>query len=221
MVILIYSLSLLIARDELISSSEYWIGILKLTVPPATSWYIKIQILAYIFHLFTYKITQGKETMLMTVIMSIYTVAMFISGAEDFWWTSAICYSIGIFAAKKKESIKELISRRLILPILLLITICSYMTALKLHHGAIFMCMFGVLAIAAISSRITINSKLLTGCGKMTFELYLTQVMMIYLILRQGFNLNLRVIIYLAGSIVLAIGIESVVKLIMRKTGEG
>ena len=84
------------------------------------------------------------------------------------------------------------------------------------------MCIAGVLALSGIGCFMEVKGKTLRWIGNMSYELYLTQVALIYIVLQKSeINISFRMIIYLVISVSVAYGIEkisgSVMNLIIAK----
>lgn len=220
-VIIIYTVILFLLNDPLVGKENivtYVLNILKLTVSPFTSWYIKIQLLAYVLHYIVSRFLKGtKEAVALVVLLAVYTVVMYIAGFEDFWWTSAFCYGIGAIAAAKKDLVRKYLSKPIITGLCIVVMLLFYVCSLRFHQCTLLMCISGVLALSGIGCFVEMRGKILSGIGRMSYELYLTQVAAIYFIFcKSEINVNIRMAIYLIISIIVAYGIEKISSFVMR-----
>ncbi|MFQ9632690.1 acyltransferase family protein [Hungatella hathewayi] len=225
-VIVIYTIILFLLGDSLVSKAniaDYVLNVLKLTIPPFTSWYIKIQFLAYLLHFIVSKFYKGmSEAVALVILLAVYTVIMRITKYEDFWWTSALCYGIGAIVATKKELVRKYLSKPVITIFCTTAMLLFYLCSLRFHQGTLLMCIAGVLALSGIGCFMEVKGKTLRWIGNMSYELYLTQVALIYIVLQKSeINISFRMIIYLVISVSVAYGIEkisgSVMNLIIAK----
>lgn len=213
LVIFLYSIVLCITKDPLISGEnllDYYISILKISIPPFTSWYIKIQLMVYVLHYIIYKVVNEKNIgILLLLLLCIYTVVMKISGFEDFWWTSALCYGIGNLIAERKKIVEKYFCKLTIMSGLMVSSVLLYICSLIYHKGTLLMCIIGVLALTSFFSMFDIKGILLIKAGNVSYELYLSQAVCIYLILEKQFvNINIRMGFYILVSIISAFIIE-------------
>lgn len=199
---LIYSAILWAAKDVLVAKEnlvQYGMAVFTLTIPPFTSWYIKIQLLAYVMHFLSRKLAKGlKASVVLAVLLAVYTISMRVAGFDDFWWTSAICYGMGDFAAEKKEILQKYLSKIWVSGAVSILAVAGYICSWKLHHGTLFMCAAGVAAFTGISLRLRVGSCILARIGSVSYELYLSQVAAMYLILtKQNVDVNIKVSVYI------------------------
>ena len=183
-----------------------------ITIPPFTSWYIKIQILAYLIHFVSYKLKQEiKGTVL---LLMIYTLVAAFMKVDDFWWTSPLCYGIGIVFAKYKEKAQRMLSKRAVIVISIMF-FAMYFISWRFHRCTLFMCITGVVFLAGLSMHIeerrSIMSRIVKKLGSCSYELYLTQAVMIYLLLSDDLpTLEIRLLLYMLLSILGSIVVNKV-----------
>lgn len=221
-VMVLYSVILWMTKNSLITDgnfTSYCINILKLSIPPFTSWYIKIQLMVYALHYIINRVVNGKSTgIILLLVLILYTIIMAISGFEDFWWTSALCYGVGNLIAQKKEIAEKYLCRYTVMSGLMLLAMLLYICSLKYHKGTLLMCIIGILALTSLFSIIEIKGNLLVKAGNISYELYLSQAVCIYLILaKQSVNINIRMGLYILVSIISAFIVEKGTDYILEK----
>lgn len=79
---------------------------LTITQPTWVSWYPKIQIVCYIVLAISFLINEnGKEWITLAFVM-IYIFVMWKLNMASMWYTSVICFPVGLIFAKYSQAIK-------------------------------------------------------------------------------------------------------------------
>lgn len=87
--------------------------LLHLTIPYSSVWYVKIQLLVYIFLVIAVLLSQRKhQIMALTALCLLSSVILFCCGLNEKWWKSTLCFALGAFVAAYKSEIEELILRK-------------------------------------------------------------------------------------------------------------
>lgn len=90
---------------------------IMLSMPYCTPWYLKVQILFYIFLVVAIIITKyiKQNDNMIVFYAAIFSVCLIIImqyyGFEDWWWKSNLCFALGILVAINIEKIKSIINR--------------------------------------------------------------------------------------------------------------
>lgn len=90
------------------SSVEYMKDFFTLTIPHTTEWYLKVQILMYIFALLT--INRKWSCTLLFVFTLSYVCCGFVIKLPNYWWMTAMCFPLGFAFAKFKERVMLIFS---------------------------------------------------------------------------------------------------------------
>lgn len=80
----------------------------KFKMPGTTTWYLKVQLFFYIITFLTLFTGNGRYLTFVILIFSIaYSIIAYYLGLANFWWNTALCYSIGILWASNQEYIQR------------------------------------------------------------------------------------------------------------------
>lgn len=83
-----------------------------LTIPDTAEWYLKVQMLMYIFVLLAFLINAKKSSVLLFIFTLAYVCCGFILKLPDYWWMTAMCFPLGFAFADYKEQVISLSSFR-------------------------------------------------------------------------------------------------------------
>lgn len=89
-----------------------WIEeLLHLRIPGSTTWYLKIQILMYVF-LYIALFVPKYETALIILFVVAYSLISKYIGLQDFWWKTALCFPAGTVVAANTEKLRGIIGKK-------------------------------------------------------------------------------------------------------------
>ncbi len=99
-----------------------------LKMPGTTTWYLKIQLLFYVFLMIAIKISKKYSKILVTIFVFCYAfVVCFNMGLPDYWWKTSMCFAAGCCMAYCKDFIYMVSSRILARVVISLCGVLSYL----------------------------------------------------------------------------------------------
>ena len=210
-----------------VSLKEIFNSLLFLQMPGTSTWYLKIQILLYLFTLLAFVAFPLKLRNNIIIILVIgYAFVAKYNDLADFWWKTVLCYSAGSYFAEYKGWFEGKIMQKKMrsLLILLVLMFFSYLWIMKDGKYIIIpqLLAFAFLGagITLISSIFQVTSKMLAQIGRCSFPIYLTHIGLASEVLGAWHqNINLQVQIFVVLTIILSIIIYAFdKKLIFLKT---
>lgn len=145
----------------------------------------------------------------MTVIIIIWYVAAVLTGRGVVWYSSTLCFPLGILVANTRDSIIYAKARRYVLPIASVLLICCFLYN-KYSENIILGAFLGNIAslvfcivVFLLSFGFTLDSRILGFLGSISFELYLIHIYMIELTAHRLPDL-MAVLISIGGAIIVA-----------------
>lgn len=91
------------------TSSKIVQEVCTLTIPNTITWYLKIQILLYVFTFLTRIITMNRKVtgIGITALCILYAIlAKYIMHLDRYWWNTVICYPVGYYISLYYEAIQ-------------------------------------------------------------------------------------------------------------------
>ena len=143
-------------------------------------WYIKIQVISYIFLYICIKIFKCNLKIL-TALFLIFTMSFCLLNLHPVWWYTTLCFPLGVIIAKYKNKIKNLLSKmefailNLIFVGVLIYLYCLYKQPIII----IFISILSCLIICYLSNILSIKCKIFDFAGQHTLELYLIHLTII------------------------------------------
>lgn len=111
----------IVLYDSNASPDEMIKGVLTLTLPGTTTWYLKIQLLFYVITLISVlSFGISKSVWIVLILSIVYAVSMYRAGFATFWWHTSLCYSVGYLFGEKEGVVKECCFSRASMRILLI-----------------------------------------------------------------------------------------------------
>lgn len=161
------------------SINEMFLGLITLT------WYIKIQILAYVLLFISYKFFKKNNDIILFFLTLISTIIMILMKLEPYWWNSVLCFAIGCILAEHKNSIINFLKKSnkyIIIPLsivtfLALFYLGSIVEELKIIANISF-CMLIVILLYYYK----FSSKIINFLGNLSLEIYLWHMNLIILL---------------------------------------
>ena len=82
--------------------------LVHLTIPYSSVWYVKMQLLLYVFLLFSMLLkNRNYQIITVTLLSLLSTIFLYGLGMEEKWWKSTLCFAAGIFVAVYKQDIEK------------------------------------------------------------------------------------------------------------------
>ncbi len=160
-------------------------------------WFVMAIGIFYIGFYVCNRIFKGvKAAAAMTVFIAGYVIVMRLAGFGDWWYNSCIAFAIGIWWSLYKDKITAFLKKCYFLKLVVSVIIFAVSYALycrHMHDGTVWSLGIGLvnttmfpIMLAMLAMKIQIGNPLLSLCGRLSFELYLTHALLIHW-LRNGF----------------------------------
>ena len=176
----------------------------------STTWYLKVQILLYIFMMFDFLFVNNKYRNVFLIFLTIaYVIFANNYGLLDFWWKTSFCFSMGAIIAKNRKIIEKFIEHKSLLTLIasFFLVVLSYIWLIKDRNYAIVVQLFSfsVLSIGVcfICSLLNIKNKFLRIVGNNSYPVYLIHIGLAEILLTNN-NVELSVIVFIILTIILS-----------------
>lgn len=178
---------------------------LTLTQPTWTSWYPKIQILCYVVLAISFLITDKYKEIITFVVLLVYAALTWRIGFESMWYTSVLCFPLGMLFAKYIPEFKSKKIYGAVFAISGVAFAVLFVLQTKLMQGPLRLLSACVLAAAvyAVTGLCQFDSIVLKSIGKISFEIYLIHLMLLRLFVKENVDSNVSILLILLISILL------------------
>lgn len=206
------------------ASKVVW-DICTLTIPSTTTWYLKIQMLLYVFTFLSMIFSMDKKTtgVCITILCIVYAVvAKYMLHLQKYWWNTVFCYPLGYFVGMYKQDIKTFLINNIKKTILILLIIGCGIYGIGIIFPNQFIIqifvytIIGAIMIAMIQIVETENS-VLKMIGVISFELYLIHIGLVSAIIPE-YNL---VVSQVMLCVVLSVGLSGIIYFLKRLLAKG
>lgn len=162
---------------------------LTLSIPPFTTWYLKVQLFAYLLLFLCYKFFKRQYTYILFGLCLVYTIYCILSEIAGMWWVSTICFALGVIYAKSKEKFVFKFTPNLYHTIFLfLLSAIFFILIIPFKAKATFwLCIISCLLMSNLSILITLKSKILDFLGTYSLEVYCVHLALIAIIEKINF----------------------------------
>lgn len=158
---------------------EILLGIVTLTIPPTTTWYIKIQLLLYVIAMVSMLKMRKHFVVAVTVLVAIYVAYSIVLGMAEFWWITTFCFPLGMVFAKKKEILRKYSANRMCIALMAMLLLCGILFAMMLkinfHLGILFYFLLGG-TVMLILFVVNFRQRLLEFFGRHSISIYLIHI---------------------------------------------
>lgn len=206
--------------------------IFTLSMPMATTWYLKIQFLFYVITFVGVLINKKRASLFILALTLLYSGVMRWNGADVFWWQTSFCYVIGyIFADKENYILRigEKLSQRVFFVSSFFIFIIGLFVGIFISRNNYLLSIISYsivgLSIALMSygsnlPKIKSANAILKFCGKNSLEIYLLHAGIIAFALSDTESpYLLNVFIFILSTVVL-VSVAIMLKYLVRKKSE-
>ena len=196
------------------------INFLSLKMLGTTTWYLKTQLLFYVFIVLAMLINNKRSIILLFCFSLGHAVITFIIGFPDFWWKTSLCFASGACIAKYKEWIQQRLAtkqkRLFYFVFLFLLSIISYALIILLRpvNLLITLILYRCLSVSLVVSFyiLRMNTHYLHTIGKTSLEIYIIHIGLLgALFTNTQKNIYFNIIIYLISTIILTIIVKCVI----------
>lgn len=195
-------------------------------------WFVMAIGIFYISFYLCNKLFKGIASVVAMMVFIVgYILVMRLKGFGDWWYNSCMAFALGIWWCYCKDKITEFFHKKYILKLMAVAVIfaltyvlyCRHMndqTLASLAVGLVNTTVFTVL-LAVLAMKVQIGNSVLSVCGQLSFELYLTHALLIHW-LRNGFWHNVtgtffdNQLTYLVGVVVGTLVFSMIVHIICR-----
>ena len=162
-----------------LSIRDVLISFVKLEIPGTTTWYLKIQLLLYIFLALSLTIKKERRLLFLTVITFGYALLAWKMGAPDYWWMTSMCFPAGYGIEYMKETLMKKTGAGFV-SLFLFMSAISYVGMLYIGSGffVLKLAIYVVMSVGAILFLQTVyyGNNILSKLGKYSLSLYLVHI---------------------------------------------
>ena len=161
--------------------------IICLTQPPFMSWYLKVQLFAYIT-LYLFWVYFKRFYMFFFIIFWVLFVIFCIAtGKQGCWWISTLCLPLGVLCAEQKQLLSKIIKLKPYYYSILALVVCLFLSCLLLLFHikeikilpiciTVVLCICLCLTIIPFGYVINLKSRILNFLGVYSLEIYLVHL---------------------------------------------
>lgn len=155
-------------------------GTLTLTFPEATNWFIKVMLGCYVIFFLIYFILPFRMTVKNAILLMSTAAAIIIFiflKMDTFWWSSVLCFPLGVYYAHYKEKTDMLLDKWYIFATSFGLFAAAHVLNVKVsRYFEIAACVLAVIAFLCVNKKFTLNSKIFQLPGTFSYEIYLIHV---------------------------------------------
>lgn len=167
-----------------------------MTQPTWVSWYPKIQLLCYVILGVSYLLSKKHKEIVALAVVLVYIAITWTLGFQSMWYTSVLCFPIGLIAAKYLPALRLKKWQFALAAVVcgigfsaLFILQIRYYTNLFRFLSAPLFC----LCVMALTGIVNFNNAGLKYVGNISFEIYLIHLMFIRIFTHFGTETNLSI----------------------------
>lgn len=203
----------LFSINEGMSASELLKNALTLTEPTWTSWYPKIQILCYVILAVSFLISNKYKEIITFAVLSVYVVLSWRLGFESMWYTSVLCFPIGMIFAKYIPEFKSKKIYAAALVISCVVFAILFVLQTKMFTGPLRLISACVLSVAiySLTGLYKFDNVILKSIGQISFEIYLIHLVLLRIFVKENVNSNISIILILLISVLLGFIVNKLV----------
>lgn len=181
--------------------------IFLLTQPSFMSWYLKVQLLAYITLYLFWSYYKKYYVYLFILFWLLFVIYFILAGKQACWWISTLCLPLGLLCAEQKLLISKIINLKPYFYFFLSLSICLSLVLLLLIVHIIGIrilpvCIIFVLCLCIscglipVGYILNLKSKLLDFLGSYSLEIYLVHLCCISIFEKLTFlNTDIKIVL--------------------------
>lgn len=209
--------------SEQFSITGYLYGALTFTMPGVTNWFVKVMLMSYVLFwiiFFGNKLDDRIKSYILVGIIGIAIILGIMFKVPVYWWSSVICFPLGICYAINRNMVEEYLSRDIILLLILFSGTLLFALDVTINRiFEVFACVFICTLIIGFNHRVHISSRVFSFLGKISYEIYLIHVGLIPLYSKNIIkNIDICIIFFI--SILGAYIVHTLINGIMNKKRE-
>lgn len=193
--------------------------IFTLALPGWINWYIKIQLLLYIifFIAFSLRLSETlKQIVLVTIsVICVFVMSRFLAG---YWYNTLICFALGVIVGQNKDIISEIVYKHKYIYLtisIILFAVTFYFHTLQYTKFDIVSAFCFCLLMITATSVFHFYSKPIQLLGTITFEIYLSHLVLIKILLIDkaiNMNQNISIVLITLGAIFIGFCIKRIIR---------
>ncbi len=161
--------------------------IICLTQPPFSSWYLKVQLLAYITLYFCFLYFKRIYAYVFFLLWVCFVIFAIVSGKHSCWWVSTLCLPLGVFCAEINQLLKKRLNGKIHFYSILFLSVnlvlfLSIIFFNNMHYTVLgfvalmSLCITICLSMIPMGYSIELKSKVLYFFGTYSLEIYLVHL---------------------------------------------
>lgn len=205
---------------EGMSVTELLKDFFTVTEPTWVSWYPKIQIACYVLLALAYLINEKRKEILVLIVTIVYIAFAYKFGLASMWYTSVICFPIGMFFAKylnKYTISKNKLIISSIVSVLAFGSLFYFQTIIYQSLLRLISTLFLAVFIVSITGLFEFNSNVLKIIGNMSFEIYLVHLFLLRVAVVNDYEANISIFLIFVISLVISYLINKIVVYVNKK----
>lgn len=201
------------SMNEGMSAPELIKDAFTLTEPTWTSWYPKIQILCYVVLAVSFLISDKYKEIITFAVFVLYVILTWRLGVQSMWFTSVMCFPIGMIFAKyipqfksKKTYAAVFVISGVVFTVLFVLQTLMLQAPIRTLSGCVL-----AAAVYSVTGIYKFDSVILKNIGKISFEIYLIHLMLLRIFVKANINSNISIILILLISVLLGFAVNKIV----------
>lgn len=201
------------AIDEGMSANELLKDAFTLTEPTWTSWYPKIQILCYVVLAVSFLISDKYKEIISFAVLLVYVALTWRLGFASMWYTSVLCFPIGMIFAKYIPDFKSKKIYAVLFIVSGILFAGLFVLQTKMLAGPLRLLSACVLALViySLTGLFKFDSAVLKSIGRISFEIYLIHLILLRIFVKENIDSNISIILILVISILIGYVVNKIV----------
>lgn len=190
---------------------------IALRMPETSTWYLKIQILFYLFRAISACIFAKLSTMLFVLSIG-YAAFFYYIGMPDYWWMTSLCFVTGVWFAENKETLDKIAKKHRVGVIAggIVGFALSYILNIMVDSQAwlVKLCLYACICVSIVFVVVysNIDSVIYQKIGTISLEIYLIHIGLITSLFRTDVNYHVLCFVYIVLVSALSISVHLLVK---------
>lgn len=210
----------IVGLDDALGVKETVKNLFTITLPTWVSWYPKIQILCYVLIAVTFLISKKYKEWITLGVSAIYILVMWRMGIASMWYSSVICFPLGMLYAKYIPKLNLSRVKTVLISAVSLICFAALFVLQMYKYTDVLRTMSTVflsLFIVSLTGLYHFDNALLKKIGNMSFEIYLIHLVLIKVFSVFNLNSNIAVLAVMLITLAAAYPINKLVTLLNNK----
>ncbi len=180
----IISLIFRIVLKDSISLKDVFLELITLRMDGLLLWYLKIQLLLYVFFFLSFRFFSEKKIVALFVFTIIYIIIAWKSGLTAYWYNTCLFFLLGVVFAKYEKKLLPVITSKFgtlvsLGTFLFLFLVIFFFGRLNIEFIIDFFYIFSFVAFILSLLSFFSGSKVLSFSGKYSMEIYLIHLLLL------------------------------------------